>query len=194
MCTNSDGTTLVQHSVRSTPMHVRFSVSKGPQTVSALLGGEALWCWRCMPDDNSSVPREIEFPSNRGNIVAYKWLEETLVVGFSSGTVVVVSAKEATFGEELFAKRLCSGRITDLEVSPIMKKIAVSSAVDVKVVDATALGTVDASPVSSLKVEHGEIDLLHWSGDGQILSLSTTNGSILNYLAKMPLVHSSHGQ
>lgn len=169
----------------------------GKQRLSALLGGESIWCWDYNPQDDDNAihvqPREVPFARKHGTVVAFKWLDNNIVVGFSSGTVLLVSTEEGTFGDEIVSNRIFNARVTNLVVSQAMGKIAVASAVDIKVVDATALSSVDAAK-SGHKIEQGEVDKLHWSKDGQVLTVSTSMGYIHSYLAKMPLVHSYSGK
>ena len=39
----------------------------------------------------------------------------------------------------------------------------------------------------------GMAETVGWSPDGQILSVSTSNGFVVNYLARMPTIHDSCG-
>ena len=54
-----------------------------------------------------SPPVELAFQRKYGNIVSYKWFETgNLLVGFSSGHVIVVSTTKEALGDELFSVRL----------------------------------------------------------------------------------------
>ena len=44
----------------------------------------------------------------------------------------------------------------------------------------------------TLDAEFGTIQQLEWTSDGQIISLSTSNGQVLNFLAVMPVLNDSY--
>ncbi|KAJ3030718.1 WD repeat-containing protein 19 [Rhizophlyctis rosea] len=139
---------------------------------------------------NPSIPDgqvELSFQAKYGNIVTYEWIGEgRILVGFSSGFVVVVSATPDEMGQEQVQVRDHRDALTDVAVSSVMDKVATCGDNAVKIHELLDLKEMFA--ILTLDDEAGNLDKVQWSDDGQFLSVSTREGNIHTYLAKMPTI------
>ena len=68
------------------------------------------------------------FSSNYGKAVVFSWLDDNkLIIGFSSGTISMVSTKSNALGQELASASIGNVAIESIAVNADLGKIAVAS-------------------------------------------------------------------
>ena len=110
-----------------TPKPQIFQKTQSPnsnraQTLSVILGQQALLLINTKDLDN---PVELAFQSKYGYIRKYTWYADSyLIVGFSSGYVIMVSNDMREISEELFNVKFHSNTLEGLVCSPTLQKAA----------------------------------------------------------------------
>lgn len=155
---DSNGQTLVQHSLKGEPSNVRFHSSldgydSRETTLSAIVASKTVAVFE--HDSETLKPvAEASFPSGHGPILTYEWFGTShICVGFESGYVVVVSCPPPGKGEvrEIFTERLFPNGCASMAVSALLSRAAMCSGNQIKVV---ALGVGDdASGYEQLATE-----------------------------------------
>ena len=207
---NAEGDILLQHPLKDyQPFDVRFHRGGIP----AAAGADCDVVSVALRDDRGKRPPsvfvlntdpdaigskcEIPFSSQYGKIVGYEWCGPYHVcAGFEGGYLSVMVSGDA---EEVFATRLFpSGGVRCVAVSALLGRAAVCAGNTVKLV---ALGSPDdPSTYSELRDEEielppdaGAIERIEWTGDGQILSVSSESGVVFSFLASLPILSAAHG-
>jgi len=184
-----EGITLDQFNLKSKPIDVKFpSDDSGSWKVAAILKNEAIAL--CASKESPTI---LEFQQRYGKVVAYEWISSRVIlVGFSTGQVIAVSAKPADLGEEMFSERLHRTSLTGLVASPVSGRAASCGDGTVRVIDTRSWEEVKPDAIN-LETDQGNLDKLGFTSDGQILTVSTKTGKLAHYLTKMPMVHAHHG-
>lgn len=189
-----EGNTLCQASLKQEPTELRFfggkmdnRTGRMEQTVSANLAGRTIYMFSLSDPEN---PIELAFQKEYGNVVTHKWFGDGyIMIGFSNGYVVVISTHAQEIGEELFCAKLFD-HLVDLDVNfPMQKSAAIGDGV-VKILD---MGSW--KEISSEKVEcdlTDKLDHIRWSGDGQILTVTTGTGAVHNYLGRLAVLNAAY--
>jgi WD repeat-containing protein 19 len=132
-----------------------------------------------------------------GDIVKHCWFDDGhIMLGFSEGFLVVISTLLKEIGEELFSARYHHTVLKDISYSPQLKCAACAGDGGVKIVDfSKGFDMVQKPEDVKLQGPDGSLERCTktgWSPDGQILTVSSSVGSIHGYLAKMQIVHASY--
>jgi len=206
---NSDGDTVKQMDVtkrlivlgmnvtgaRMEPDSVQFSVMKTDErsaedetTVSLTVGQKTLFLYNLNEPDN---PIELAFQPRYGNIVTYRWFGDGyIMIGFSTGYLVVISTHLKEIGQELFQTRDHKDELTDIDISFSLKMAASVGDSAIKIHDLNDLKEIHA--IIDIEDAGGSLDKIQWTEDGQLLALSTAKGALHVYLTKLPILGSVH--
>lgn len=191
---NSDGDTIKQTSTRLEPDDVQFSEMKTDErsdvetTVSLTVGQKTLFLYNVNEPDN---PIELAFQPRYGNIVKYEWFGDGyIMIGFSSGYLVVISTHLKEIGQELFQTRDHKDELTDIEISHSLKMAASCGDNIIKIHDLSDMKEIYA--IVTVDDARGSLDKIKWTEDGQLLALSTAKGAVHVYLTKLPILGSAH--
>mmetsp|Transcript_13440 Transcript_13440/g.31546 ORF Transcript_13440/g.31546 Transcript_13440/m.31546 type:complete len:1359 (-) Transcript_13440:179-4255(-) len=177
-----------QETVRAEPGEVFLSdAAKGKVTLSAAVGKKSVFI---MFIGTNEPPLDLQFVPKYGDVVAHRWAaEDEVLIGFSSGIVIGLSANEKSQGKEVFKKQLFRGGVTGLEVCPSFKKAAVCGENSVRFVD-----TADWKELPDETIElPTNVSKVKWTEDGNVLSVATADGSVSSYLASMPVLNAANG-
>ena len=154
--------------------------------ISMNLGGKRIQLYN---QDNPDDPVELAFKPSYGSIVTYKWFGDgQIMIGFSNGYFAAISTNESELGEELFGAKMHKGGLEDVAYCPTLQRAATCGERTVRVIDVLTWKEIKSDGIT-LDRERGCIEMLEWTEDGQILTLSTSTGVVRNYLAQMPTVH-----
>ena len=85
------------------------------------------------------------------------------------------------------------GGLEDVAYCPALQRAATCGERTVRVIDVLTWKEIKSDGIT-LDRERGMIEMLEWTKDGQILTLSTSSGVVRNYLAQMPTVHDAWGK
>uniref|UniRef100_A0A8C2H4P6 WD repeat domain 19 n=1 Tax=Cyprinus carpio TaxID=7962 RepID=A0A8C2H4P6_CYPCA len=191
---NHEGDTIRQTSVRADPADVQFSVMKtdersspGESTVSVALGKKTLFLFNLNDPDN---PIELAFQQRYGNIISYRWYGDGyIMIGFSHGYFVVISTHIREIGQELFQAHNHKDSLTSIAISQSLNKAA--STCWPVIHDLTDLKEMYA--IVTLDEETKGLDQMCWTDDGQLLAVSSQQGSLHVFLTKLPILGDSSG-
>ena len=97
--------------------------------------------------------------------------------------------------EEIYSEHVFEEELRDLAFCPKLRRAAVVGDSSIKIIEnqGSKWGQVVAEEVNFNELRDGIVEKVAWTGDGQILTASTQSGRVYNYVAAMPVVHSSHG-
>ena len=158
--------------------------------ISMNLGGKCILLYN---QDNPDDPVELKFKPSYGSIVTYKWFGDgQIMIGFSNGYFAAISTNASELGDELFGAKMHKGGLEDVAYCPALQRAATCGERTVRVIDVLTWKEIKADGIT-LDRERGCIEMLEWTEDGQILTLSTSSGVVRNYLAQMPTVHDAWG-
>ena len=131
-------------------------------------------------------PLEIGFRPHYGRIVNYEQVDDgTLLVSFSEGYVVTVSKKYDSIGQELQNQRYFNTSLDLATYNDSLGKVAVAGESNVKVFTLSTFKESKSEKIE-LPFDAGRVIYMHWTSDGQILSLLTAAGHLYNYLMVVP--------
>uniref|UniRef100_A0A4W4G701 Anaphase-promoting complex subunit 4 WD40 domain-containing protein n=1 Tax=Electrophorus electricus TaxID=8005 RepID=A0A4W4G701_ELEEL len=193
---NHEGDTIRQTSVRADPADIQFSVMKtderslpGESTVSVAVGKKTLFLFNLNDPDN---PIELAFQQRYGNIISYRWYGDGyIMIGFSLGYFVVISTHIREIGQELFQAHNHKDNLTSIAISQTLNKAASCGDNCVKIHDLTDLKEMDA--IVTLEEEARGLDQISWTDDGQLLAVSSQQGTLHVYLTRLPILGGGWG-
>ena len=185
---NCEGDTLDQAHIKNEPSLIQFSdmanerAKSKENTVSVNMGGKTLLLYNTTDQDN---PIELAFQQRYGNIVAYKWFGDGyILIGFSSGYVVVISTHLKEIGQEVNSIRFHRDNLTDVTFSPALQKGASIGDNCVKIFDMAELSKMSEqrSEKKELDNEFGTLSRVDWTNDGQVLTIASKQGYVYAFL------------
>lgn len=182
-------------SIKSEPVEVEFNDLKSDDraaggnreaTLSINMNKPTLILYNTEDTAGSEKPLELGFQPKYGNIVKHKWYGDGyMVLCFNSGFFVVVSTHSREIGQEIYSASF-QGSLVDISMSEVLHRAAVCSDSKVYILDVKNGWKDIPGDAISIPDEVGMLETVRWSPDGQILTLSTKNGNIYNYLARIP--------
>ncbi|KAG7395718.1 WD repeat-containing protein 19 [Phytophthora boehmeriae] len=193
---NPQGDTIEQRELSHTPWDIKFGRKRGDsmkaaEQLIAIALSRAIILFNLKDPAN---PVELTFQSHYGNIIFLEWFADGMVmIAFSEGYLIVISTKIDEVGEELQSHRFFSERIFTACYSQTLDRVALSGESGIKVVDMTTFSEVPADSIKSSDTEDNEAHLMSFTSDGQILTVATQGGTVLNFLARMPRIHDHYG-
>ncbi|RLN32585.1 hypothetical protein BBJ28_00018526 [Nothophytophthora sp. Chile5] len=121
--------------------------------------------------------------------------EDRLVLGGEDRMLTVSNPQGDTIEQHELSHtshRFFSERIFAACYSPSLDCVALSGESGVKVVDMTTFAEVPADTIKLSDTEN-EAHFMSFTADGQILTVATQGGVVLNFLARMPRIHDHYG-
>jgi WD repeat-containing protein 19 len=185
---NSRGDTLKSTQLRAEPYDIQFSTVTAEDGITSatiitiVIANKTLMLNEIDSEEN---PIELAFQGRYGNIVSYRpYGNGCIMIGFSNGYFVVISTRKDEHGQELFSSRNHKDCLSDVAISTSLSQAASCGDSCIKIHDLSDLKGVYT--IIDIEEEKGQLDKLSWTDDGQLLSVSTVNGGVLTYLAKLP--------
>lgn len=202
---DSEGDSIDQKNTKHEPNSLVFNTAKQtgtnsntlPETTLSANGGQVLWLYDFARKDDKR-PLELAFQTRYGRIKSYKWFGDGyIMIGFSLGYVVIVSTHLEEIGSEVNACQLHNDQLSDITYNDIIKMGASIGNSYVKVfnMDMSHLSDFDETQADSYEIddEYGSLDSVKWTEDGQILTVSSRNGSLYTFLTSIPVLHAAYG-
>ncbi|KAJ3156217.1 WD repeat-containing protein 19 [Geranomyces michiganensis] len=189
---NTSGDTIISMALNGEPSLMQWANMKNANGVldpvlSVILSGKSLFIYNI---NHPEAPVELAFQPKYGNVASYQWFAEGYVlVGFSTGYMIVMSTNANDLGHEIFSTKNHKGFLSNVAVSNVLSKAASCGDNTIKVHELSDLRDVYA--VETID-DVSPVDRLQWSDDGQFLTVSTKDGSLYSYLARMPLLGSTY--
>ncbi|KAG1699797.1 hypothetical protein DVH05_012692 [Phytophthora capsici] len=193
---NPQGDTIEQRELSHTPWDIKFGRKRGDsmkaaEQLIAIALSKAIILFNLQDPSN---PVELTFQTHYGNIIFIEWFADGMImIAFSEGYLIVISTKIDEVGEELQSHRFFSDRIFTACYSSTLDRVALSGESGIKVVDMTSFTEVAADAIKLSDTEENEAHLMNFTSDGQILTVATQGGTVLNFLARMPRIHDHYG-
>ena len=198
----SDGDEITHTGLKVDPLSVQFAKRKMKEgskasddtTLSVNLGGKTLLLYE--EGSTSSEGRwELAFLPKYGSIVSHKWFGDGyILIGFSSGHVIVISTHVQEIGQEISYVVPHNESLSDVTYCPALQKGASIGDNCVQVFDMTEIANLKARDADKyeLENEYGALQKVEWTDDGQILSVSSRNGNVHCFLTKIPVMFDAH--
>eukprot|EP01012_Entosiphon_sulcatum_P034005 TRINITY_DN4306_c0_g1_i1.p1 TRINITY_DN4306_c0_g1~~TRINITY_DN4306_c0_g1_i1.p1 ORF type:complete len:1383 (+),score=422.30 TRINITY_DN4306_c0_g1_i1:301-4449(+) len=197
---NAEGDTLDQAHMKSEPASIQFSDMKADErqkhrenTVSVNMGGKTLLLYNTTDQDN---PIELAFQPRYGNIVSYQWFGDGyILIGFSSGYVVVISTHLREIGQEVNSIRFHRDNLSAITYCASLQKGASIGDNCVKTFDMSELSKMSEQRSEKVELdnEFGTLLDLQWTEDGQILTVSSKHGYVYAFLTRIPVLNDTWG-
>lgn len=191
--TTADGDHIRNIPVKSDPCDLQFSdMKRGDRgaerdhTLSVNMARQTILLFNI--DESGEKPLELAFQSKYGGIVAFRWYGDGyIMIGFSSGYCVVVSTHSKEIAQEIHSSSLFKETgLADLTVSEVLYRAAACGDNCVRFLDIKDNWKEIAEDAIVLPDEHGQMDRVAWSPDGQIFTLACKSGNLYNFLAHVP--------
>lgn len=190
---DENGDTREQTELKDAATEIVFGTQKENLTshLSVNMGGKSLLL---MDLSDPNAPLELAFQKRYGSIVRHEWFgsDGYILLGFSEGFVVVVSTLISEIGEERFSGRFHHRTLFDIAYSPTLNYAAVAGDDGIKLVEMAQFKEIKREETDS-PPPMDNFTRVAWSPDGHVLTASTDTGSIVAFLARMPVVHASFG-
>lgn len=189
---NKSGDTLTATQLRSEPRLVKWSsrVDGYEGIMAMILDNVTLMVY---DSSNKIEPCECRLRDYYGRIVTYEWFNsDQLLVGMSEGYLVALSTNPNDLGSELFATRLFNTSLHNLCICESLGKIAVAGDDCIKILSLPNFKEVRSEKID-MPLERGRVVDMHWTHDGQLLTVTTSQGHVYSYLMVVPSVSSTNG-
>ncbi|KAJ3011652.1 WD repeat-containing protein 19 [Thoreauomyces humboldtii] len=189
---NASGDTVISMGLSGEPSLMQWANMKNSHGVqdpvlSSILGGKSIFIHNI---NHPEAPVELAFQPKYGSVASYQWFADGyILVGFSSGYLIVMSTNPSDLGHEIFSTKNHKGSLSNVAISTVLSKAASCGDSTIKVHELSDLRDVYAVETVD---DVSPLDRLQWSDDGQFLTVCTKEGSIYTYLARMPLLGSSY--
>eukprot|EP01064_Diplonema_japonicum_P002002 TRINITY_DN11304_c0_g1_i1.p1 TRINITY_DN11304_c0_g1~~TRINITY_DN11304_c0_g1_i1.p1 ORF type:complete len:1431 (+),score=452.89 TRINITY_DN11304_c0_g1_i1:1321-5613(+) len=200
----SEGDLIDQIQLKLEPVNVQFARMKSEgvtnpnddeeTTISVNMGGKTLLLYDTT--EASESPYELAFLPKYGTIMSYRWFGDGyILVGFSSGQVIVISTHLKEIGQEVSYVVPHSDQLGDVAYCPSLQKGASIGDNCVQLFGMEELQNIKArdSDKYDLDSEYGALQKIEWTEDGQILTVSSRNGNVHTLLTKIPVMNDAYG-
>ena len=198
---NSDGDLIDSTPLKFEPSSIQFARMKSEgqssdneTTISVNMGGKTLLLYDSNETEN--CPYELAFLPKYGNIVAYRWFGDGyILIGFSTGHVIVISTHLKEIGQEVSYVVPHSEHLNDLTYCAALQKGASIGDNCVQIFSMDEISNIKTREADKydLDNEYGALRKVEWTDDGQILTVSSKNGNIHTFLTRIPVMHDYYG-
>uniref|UniRef100_A0A1A9VGQ4 Uncharacterized protein n=1 Tax=Glossina austeni TaxID=7395 RepID=A0A1A9VGQ4_GLOAU len=187
---NEEGDTVRIVQLRDVPSDMYFAEMNnkdqlgGDNAVSMIIGKRTLYLYY-LPEPES--PTELGFQSRYGSLLQHKWFGQGyILLGFSNGHVVAISTHPKDIGQELWQVKNHKELLTGLAYCPMLEIVASCGDNTIKVHSISNLH--ETEKIITIP-DHSGVQMIDWSGDGQLLAVTTTNGSVYIYVTKLQILY-----
>jgi WD repeat-containing protein 19 len=177
--------------IKAEPTSMEFVQSKirtnaKEQTLAVCAGRKSIYIFESTADVS---PSELKFADKYGSITCFQNFDDKVVVGFGSGHAAVYVIQQNQLKDELVSIKMFES-ITNVVYNAELGRIAViGGSSTVKFID-----TVSFIELKEESINHSSaIETMAWTGDGLIIALSSRNGEVGCYLARLPALQSVFG-
>lgn len=174
----ADGKTFGQVKVKSRPTNVKFGGNESGREniVSVSMDRKTILLYNLDDPENAL---ELAFQQRYGHIVVFKWFRDGyIMVGFSLGYLVVISTHMSEIGREQFCARFHKDNLRDIAYCPLKGAVATCGDNCIKLVGMKDWKDYETEDIDK---SNGPLEKLVWTDDGNCVSVSTRNGSLLVY-------------
>ncbi|EUB64214.1 WD repeat-containing protein [Echinococcus granulosus] len=203
-----DGDLIKQVKLGGLPKDVSFahtSLSKFGQSednaISCIVNQNQLLIWNFHED---TQPVSYTFDDSHGNAVAHAWQDtENIIVGFSEGSLALISMAGPGTGKELLRIREYGEGLLALAVSTKLQLLATASDECIKVHESSnvneVIAIIEVNDADPEKDSHSSTRAfprnlfscsLEWSDDGQLMGIVSPRNVLHVFISRLPLMSS----
>ncbi|XP_013100268.2 WD repeat-containing protein 19 [Stomoxys calcitrans] len=187
---NEEGDSVRVVQLRDVPSDMYFAEManddriNGDNAISMIIGKRTLYLYYLPEPD---APTELGFQSRYGSLLQHKWFGDGyILLGFSNGHVVAISTHPKDIGQELWQVKNHKELLTGLAYSPALEIVASCGDDNIKIHSITNLH--ETEKIITVP-DHTGVQMIDWSADGQLLSITTMTGSVYIYVTLLPRVY-----
>ncbi|XP_016930699.3 WD repeat-containing protein 19 isoform X1 [Drosophila suzukii] len=185
---NEDGDTVRVVQLRDAPTDMYFAEMAnderiaGDNAISMIIGKRTLFLYYLPEPEN---PTELGFQSRYGSLMQHKWFGDGyILLGFSNGHVVAISTHPKDVGQELWQVKNHKDTLTGLAYCPTLDIVA--SCGDDSSIKIHSITNLQETERIITVPDHAGVQMIDWSPDGQLLAVTTNNGTVYIYVTKLP--------
>ncbi|TMW48796.1 hypothetical protein DOY81_006124 [Sarcophaga bullata] len=187
---NEEGDSMRVVQLRDVPSDMYFAEManddriSGDNAISMIIGKRTLYLYYLPEPD---TPTELGFQSRYGSLLQHKWFGDGyILLGFSNGHVVAISTHPKDIGQELWQVKNHKELLTGLAYCPPLEIVASCGDDNIKIHSITNLH--ETEKIITVP-DHSGVQMIDWSSDGQLLSVTTMSGSVFIYVTKLPCLY-----
>ena len=129
---------------------------------------------------------EVTFSTQYGKIIDYRWFGDGYVAAsFTNGIVSIISTHKSEIGSEVQSLSLFNSSIEAMIVNESLGKMAVAASGVIKIINMNDWSEIKSDEIK-LDGDIGRIISMSWTDEGQILTVSTSNGAFFGFLMVIP--------
>ena len=177
--------------LKAEPTSMEFVQSKirtnaKEQTLAICAGRKSIYLFESSSDVS---PNELKFADKYGPITCFQSFDDKVVVGFGSGHAAVYLIQQNQLKDELVSIKMFESVTNVVHNAELGRVAVIGSGSTVKFID-----TVSFIELKEESINHtSAIETMAWTGDGLIIALSSRNGEVGCYLARLPALQSVFG-
>lgn len=177
--------------LKAEPTSMEFVQSKirtnaKEQTLAVCAGRKSIYLFESSSD---VAPNELKFADKYGAITCFQHFDDKIVVGFGSGHAAVYVIQQNQLKDELISVKMFESISQVIYNSELGRVAVIGGTGTVKFID-----TVSFIELKEESINHSSgIETMAWTGDGLIIALSSRNGEVGCYLARLPALQSVFG-
>ncbi|XP_037944539.1 WD repeat-containing protein 19 isoform X2 [Teleopsis dalmanni] len=187
---NEEGDSMRIVPLRDVPTDMYFSEManddriSGENAISMIVGKRTLFLYY-LPEPDS--PTELGFQNRYGSLLQHKWFGDGyILLGFSNGHVVAISTHPKDVGQELWQVKNHKDNLTGLAYCPVLDIVASCGDDIIKIHSITNLQ--ETEKIITVPDRAG-VQMIDWSSDGQLLAVTTNNGTVYTYVTKLQAMY-----
>ncbi|OMJ78816.1 hypothetical protein SteCoe_21300 [Stentor coeruleus] len=130
--------------------------------------------------------KEIQLQQHYGRIIGYDWYaDDKVIVGCSEGWMASISLAKTNFSSELYSIKVFNITFDAICVNKSQNKVALAGDNSIRFYNLSTIKEIRVDKIE-LSYDLGRINKMHWTSDGQILTILTSAGKLINYLLIVP--------
>lgn len=137
---------------------------------------------------------EISFASGYGKLVDYEWFGDGYIATtFTNGIVSIISTHKEEIGREVQTLNVFNGAVEAMCINESLGKLAVAAHGTIKFYNMNDWTECKSEQIT-INSDIGKITKLEWTKDGQILTISSSNGYLYGFLMIIPSLNAASFQ
>lgn len=173
--------------MKGVPQQIKWSPNPNQRVSTAIVGDKHI----VHVDADTLKSTMISFSAQYGKVTTYQWFtDKYLIVGHANGIVSLISLAPNEIGFEKSSINIGNMPVEYIAVNTEVQKICVGAMGSLKffnLQDWTELVTERLDITQNA----GKIIEIHWTPDGSIMTVSTSNGYFFGFLTVIPCLFSA---
>ena len=136
--------------------------------------------------------KEITLQHHYGKIISYEWYsDDKIIVAASEGWIIAYSMEKANFGTEIYSMKIFNITFDVICVNKSQNKVALAGDNSIRFLNLNNFKEIRSDKIE-IGYEMGRVNKAHWTADGQILTVLTAAGKLINYLMIVPCLSTNY--